>query len=55
MNIKAELVEKTSSKGNKYVVVSLHLTPTYDKDVFLDKAELELIKAQAVVAQNANK
>lgn len=42
--IKAELVEKVSSKsGKKYLVVLLHLTDTYTKNVFLDPAELELL------------
>lgn len=50
--MKAELVEKTSKTGNKYIAVELHLTPTYTKTIFLDQAELELIK---LVAENANK
>ncbi len=47
MNIKAELIEKTSKSGNQYVVVSIYLTPNLTKDVFLDKAELEAIKLYA--------
>lgn len=43
--MKCELVEKVSQKGNKYIVLQVHLTPTYTKDVFLEKAEIELIKA----------
>lgn len=43
--MKCEIVEKTSKNGNKYIVLEIHLTPTYTKDVFLDKAEVELIKA----------
>lgn len=45
MPLKAELVEKTSSKGNKYVCVLIYITETYSKQVFLDSAELELLKA----------
>ena len=45
--MKAELVEKTSSKGNKYICIEVSLTPTYKKVVFLDKAEEELLKAYA--------
>ena len=44
MDIKAQLLEKTSKEGNKYQVVVLKLTNTYEKMVFLDKAEIELIK-----------
>lgn len=42
--MKCELVEKTSKNGNKYIVLEISLTPTYKKSVFLDNAELELIK-----------
>ena len=42
--LKATLVKKTSKKGNDYECVMLELTPTYKKVVFLDDAELELIK-----------
>ena len=47
MPIKAELVECVSKSGNKYICVVLYLTDTYTKKVFLDSAELELIKATA--------
>ena len=42
--IKATLVKKTSKKGNDYECVMLELTPSYKKVVFLDDAELELLK-----------
>lgn len=42
--LKATLVKKTSKKGNDYECVMLELTPTYKKVVFLDDAELELLK-----------
>lgn len=42
--LKATLVKKTSKKGNDYECVMLELTPTYQKVVFLDDAELELLK-----------
>lgn len=51
--MKCELVEKVSKSGNKYVVLTIQLTPSYTKDVFLDNAELELIKLYA--QQNNNK
>lgn len=38
------LKEKTSSKGTKYWVVEVQLTPNLSKDVFLEKAELEVLK-----------
>lgn len=43
MDVKATLVEKTSSKGNQYKCIEIQITPTYTKTVFLDKAELELL------------
>lgn len=43
-DLKATLVKKTSKKGNDYECVMLELTPTYKKVVFLDDAELELLK-----------
>ena len=42
--LKATLVKKTSKKGNDYECVMLELSPTYKKVVFLDDAELELLK-----------
>ena len=42
--LKATLVKKTSKKGNDYECVMIELTPTYQKPVFLDDAELELLK-----------
>lgn len=42
--LKATLVKKTSKKGNDYECVMIELTPTYQKVVFLDDAELELLK-----------
>ena len=43
-NIKCQIVEKTSAKGNKYIALEIYLTPNYKKVVFLDPAEIELIK-----------
>ncbi len=42
--LKATLVKKTSKKGNDYECVMIELTPTYQKVVFLEDAELELLK-----------
>lgn len=45
MNIDAKLVEKVSSKSGKtYICIEIKLTDTYTKQVFLDSAELELLK-----------
>lgn len=45
MEVKAKLVEKVSEKtGNKYVCIEVYLTPTYKKVLFVDKAEIELIR-----------
>lgn len=42
--VEATLVERESKAGNTYQCVVLKLTNTYEKVVFLDKAELELLK-----------
>lgn len=48
MNIQAKLEERISEKSGKpYICLVIKLTPTYEKLVFLDKAEIELIKTQA--------
>lgn len=41
--IDATLETRKSKQGNDYTVVVIKLTPTYEKLVFLDKAELELL------------
>lgn len=47
MNVKCQLVEKVSQKGNKYLCLEISLTDNYKKIVFLDNAEVELIKLLA--------
>lgn len=42
--IKCNLVEKVSKSGNNYICLEIFLTETYKKIVFLDKAEIELLK-----------
>ena len=44
MELKATLKEAVSQKGNSYYYVSLMITPNYEKKVFLEQSELELIK-----------
>lgn len=44
MNLKCQLVEKTSQKGNKYICVEIYITENYKKVVFLEQSEIELIK-----------
>ena len=36
--------ESTKNPGKKYYCLTIKLTPTYEKLVFLDKAEIELLK-----------
>lgn len=43
-DLKASLETRTSKKGSQYEVIVIKLTSTYEKLVFLDKAELELLK-----------
>lgn len=40
----ATLEEKTSKKGSKYICVTINLTDTLTKQVFLEPAEVELVK-----------
>lgn len=42
--LKASLVKRTSKKGTEYECIMIQLTPTYEKPVFLEAAELELLK-----------
>lgn len=37
----------SEKKGTTYQVVVIKLTPTYEKLVFLEKAEIELLKANS--------
>lgn len=46
MEVKATLEERTSKKGNSYKCLVVKLTPTYEKIIFLDKAEVELLNAK---------
>lgn len=39
-----KLVEKISKDGLKYYVFEIKITDTYSKTVFLEKADLEIIK-----------
>lgn len=43
MEVKCDLVDRVSGKGNPYKCLEIQLTPTYIKKVFLEKAELELL------------
>ncbi len=42
--IKCNLVEKVSKKGNNYLCLEIYLTDNYKKIVFLEPAEVELLK-----------
>lgn len=44
MEVKCTLEDKISKSGNKYTVLVIHLTDTCTKQVFLDPAEIELLK-----------
>lgn len=43
--VKATLETRTSKKGNEYQVLVIKLTDTYEKLVFLEKAEIEILKS----------
>ncbi len=42
--LNATLTEKTSKKGTTYTCIEIELTPTLKKKVFLDQAEVEVVK-----------
>lgn len=44
MKFPCELKTGTSKEGKEYIYVSIMLTPSYEKRVFFDKAELEILK-----------
>lgn len=45
MDVKATLVERVSKKsGNTYTAISIKLTDKIEKLVFLNQAEMELLK-----------
>lgn len=44
INVSGVLREKTSKSGNKYYAVDLKLTDTYTKTVFLEEADVEIVK-----------
>lgn len=43
----SKLVKKVSKTGNEYYCIEIQLTPDYVKTVFLDRAELALLKANS--------
>ena len=44
MDVKCRLETRTSREGKPYEVLVIQLTSTYEKLVFLDSAEKELLK-----------
>ena len=48
----ATLETRTGKSGNPYEVLVIKLTDTYEKLVFLEKAELELINVSAKKMKN---
>lgn len=44
MNIPAKLEERVSKNGNPYFCIVVKITEEVEKLVFLDKAEIELIR-----------
>lgn len=44
MNINAKLEERTSKDGRPYFCIVVKITDNVEKIVFLDKAEIELIR-----------
>lgn len=52
MEVKATLEEKVSKNGNPYTAVVIHLTDTCKKTVFLEPAEIELLKIKKENEEN---
>lgn len=48
VRVNATLETRTSKKGSTYQVLVIKLTDSYEKLVFLDKAEIELLKNKNV-------
>lgn len=44
MDVKATLETRQSKTGNPYEVIVIKLTDSYEKLVFLEKSEIELLK-----------
>lgn len=44
MDIRAQLVTRTSKSGKEYQCLEIYITDDYKKLVFLDKAELALFE-----------
>lgn len=52
MNLNCSLKEGTSTKsGKKYYYLSIYLTSSLEKKVFLEDAELELLKMQGLIGE----
>lgn len=49
MNMSCSLKEGISKSGKKYYYLSVLLTPTLEKKIFLEDAELELLKMQGLI------
>lgn len=54
MDVKATLETRQSKAGNTYQVIVIKLTPDYEKMVFLDNAELELLKLSHQAKNNVS-
>lgn len=44
INLYGHLEERTSKEGNKYEVLILQITDDYEKEVYLSRAERQLLK-----------
>lgn len=47
MPIKCTIVERISKNGSPYQCLEIELSDTYKKTVYLDRAELELVRLKA--------
>lgn len=54
-DFKVTLETRTSKEGNKYQVLVLKLSDDYEKLIFLDRAEIELLKMKKKINLPFNK
>lgn len=54
MNLQAKLETRVSKEGKEYVCISIQLTKTLEKLVFLTPAELECVNFAYGIAEKSN-
>lgn len=55
IRLPATLESRTSKDGNPYICIAIKITDSYEKIVFLEKSEIELIKLVFANGKTSNK